>query len=141
MAALKSGEAKASIFGTDYSTKDGTCVRDYIHVVDLVDAHVLALEALFKGNCREVYNLGSEAGFSVREVIETCRSICERTIDVAEGPRRPGDTATLIARSEKIKRDLGWNPRHTNLDAIISHAWNWLRFKVVDDAEKNKSLV
>ena len=114
-----------TIFGDDYLTPDGTCVRDYIHVVDLAQAHVLALRALDGGS--RVYNLGNGQGFSVREVIETARRITGHPIPAKVGPRRPGDPATLVASSEKIRRELGWEPRYPTLDAIIETAWQWHR--------------
>jgi UDP-glucose 4-epimerase len=111
------------IYGTDYPTPDGTCVRDYIHVVDLAQAHMLALQALEEGS--RIYNLGNGQGFSVREVIETARQVTDHPIPAVEGPRRPGDPAVLIASSAKISRQLGWQPRYPDLRAIISSAWDW----------------
>jgi UDP-glucose 4-epimerase len=109
------------IFGTDYETPDGTCIRDYIHIVDLARAHILAL-----GTARsELYNLGSGGGASVREVIAACRKMTGKKIDTVEKPRRPGDPPRLIASSEKIKRELGWQPQFQSLDAIIESAWKW----------------
>ena len=109
------------IFGTDYETPDGTCIRDYIHIVDLSRAHILALNAT-KG---DFYNLGTGGGASVRDVIDSCRKITGRNIDIVEKPRRPGDPPRLIASSEKIKRELGWQPQFQSLDAIIESAWKW----------------
>jgi UDP-glucose 4-epimerase len=109
------------IYGTDYDTPDGTCIRDYIHIVDLARAHMLALGAPQS----EFYNLGTGGGSSVREVIAACRKITGRKIDIVEKPRRPGDPPRLIASSEKIKRDLGWQPQFESLDAIIESAWKW----------------
>ena len=114
----------AQIYGTDYPTPDGTCIRDYIHIADLVSAHLLALDGL-REHDRLVYNLGSGNGYSVREVIETARQVTGHPIPVRELPRRPGDSARLVASSEKIKRELGWNPEHDNLHEIISSAWEW----------------
>jgi UDP-glucose 4-epimerase len=114
----------ASIFGTDYPTPDGTCIRDYIHIEDLVSAHLLALDSLGKTD-RLVYNLGSGKGFSVREVIETSRKVTGHPIPVVESPRRAGDSARLVASPDKIRRELGWNPKHTDLQDIISSAWEW----------------
>ncbi len=115
-----------SIFGTDYPTPDGTCIRDYIHIADLVSAHLLALEALEEHE-RLIYNLGSGNGYSVLEVIEAARRVTGRPIPVVEAPRRPGDPARLIASSEKIRRELGWKPQHEDLDEIIASAWEWQR--------------
>ena len=109
------------IFGTDYETPDGTCIRDYIHIVDLARAHILALGTARSG----FYNLGSGGGASVREVIAACRKITGKKIDTVEKPRRPGDPPRLIASSEKIKRELGWQPQFQSLDAIIESAWKW----------------
>lgn len=111
------------IFGDDYPTRDGTCVRDYIHVTDLAQAHILALEALDKGS--RTYNLGNGQGFTVKEVIETARQVTGRPIPVIPGSRRPGDPAVLIAGSEKIKRELGWEPQFPDLHTIIETAWKW----------------
>ncbi len=121
------GERKAiSIFGTDYSTPDGTCIRDYIHVSDLAQAHVLALYAL--KNCdRLIYNLGNGRGFSVREVIDSAQRVTGVAIPVVEAARRPGDPAVLVAGSEKIRHELGWSPQHADLDSIIDSAWRWIQ--------------
>lgn len=113
------------IFGDDYPTRDGTCVRDYIHVTDLAQAHILALKALDKES--RTYNLGNGQGFTVKEVIETARRATAHPIPAVVGPRRPGDPAVLIASSEKIKRELGWEPQFPGLDAIIETAWTWHR--------------
>lgn len=112
------------IFGTDYPTPDGTCIRDYVHIADLADAHILALSGLSERD-RLIYNLGSGNGYSVREVIETARQTTGQLIQSIERPRRPGDSARLVASSEKIKRELGWKPQHDNLREIISSAWAW----------------
>ena len=114
----------ASIFGTDYPTPDGTCIRDYIHIADLVSAHQLALAALEKSD-RLVYNVGSGNGYSVREVIETARKVTGHPIPVIESPRRPGDSARLVASSDKICHELGWKPKHDNMRDILSSAWEW----------------
>lgn len=114
-----------SIFGTDYPTRDGTCIRDYIHVDDLAEAHVLGLEYLLKGGDSEIFNLGNGNGFSVREVIETARKITQREFKVIETNRRPGDPPTLVGSSEKARNLLGWNPQYADLNQIISHAWQW----------------
>ena len=113
------------IFGTDYETKDGTCVRDYIHVTDLSEAHILALERLMQGGESRIYNLGNGRGFSVREVIETARKITGREIKAVESERRPGDPAVLIASSEEAKSELGWSPEYNDLEKIIETAWKW----------------
>ena len=121
------GEREAAqIYGTDYPTPDGTCIRDYIHISDLVSAHLLALNGLNERD-RLIYNLGSGNGYSVREVIETARQVTGHPIPANELPRRPGDSARLVASSEKIKRELGWKPEHDNLFEIISSAWEWHR--------------
>jgi UDP-glucose 4-epimerase len=112
------------IFGQDYPTHDGTCVRDYIHVHDLARAHLLALEAL-KERDRLIYNIGNGVGFTVREVVESARRVTGHPIPVEECPRRPGDPAVLIASSEKIGRELGWVPAYSKLDDIIETAWKW----------------
>ncbi len=109
------------IYGTDYETPDGTCIRDYIHIVDLAHAHILALGATASG----FYNLGTGGGSSVREVIAACRKITGRKIDTIEKPRRLGDPPRLIASSEKIKNELGWQPQFQSLDVIIETAWAW----------------
>jgi len=115
---------EAAIYGTDYPTPDGTCIRDYIHIADLVSAHLLALEGLNERD-RLIYNLGSGTGYSVRKVIETARQVTGHPISVKELPRRPGDSARLVASSEKIRRDLGWKPEHDNLREMIGSAWDW----------------
>ena len=114
------------IFGTDYPTKDGTCVRDYIHVLDLADAHILALEHLEKVNTSNVFNLGSGDGYSVKEVIETCREVTGHAIPAEESSKREGDPAVLIADSSKIKAQLGWEAKFS-LKEIVSSAWEWHR--------------
>lgn len=116
---------KITVFGTDYPTPDGTCVRDYIHVNDLARAHILALEALAGGEPGGVYNLGNGRGFSVREVIDVAREVSGRDIPVAEGARRPGDPAVLVAGSERAIRGLGWQPKHHDLRTIVETAWKW----------------
>lgn len=114
-------KTNVEIFGTDYDTPDGTCIRDYIHIIDLAQAHMLALGS----SKSEFYNLGTGGGASVRQVIDSCRKITGREIDVVEKPRRPGDPPRLIATSEKIKRELGWKPQFQSLDQIIESAWKW----------------
>ena len=113
-----------SIYGTDYPTPDGTCVRDYVHISDLAQAHLLALEAL-EAKPKQIYNLGNGRGFSVREVIETARKVTGHKIRALETPRRPGDPAVLVASSEKIQNELGWKPEHAELEQIIASAWAW----------------
>ena len=115
-----------SIYGTDYPTPDGTCIRDYIHITDLVSAHLLALEVLGQYD-RLVYNLGNGSGYSVREVIETARRVTGHPLPVLESPRRPGDAPRLVAASDKIRRELGWNPQHPDLADIVASAWDWHR--------------
>jgi len=113
------------IFGTDYPTHDGTCIRDYVHVSDLTQAHLLALEALLLGKKSSVYNLGNSKGYSVREVIELAEKVTGKTIRTVEAERRPGDPAELVAASDKIRQDLGWKPKYEDLKTIITTAWNW----------------
>jgi UDP-glucose 4-epimerase len=115
---------KIKIFGQDYPTKDGTCVRDYIHVEDLAEAHLLALGAL-EHESKLIYNIGNGQGFTVREVVESVRRVTKKPIPVEECPPRPGDPAVLVASSEKIKSELDWKPKFTELDAIIASAWEW----------------
>ncbi|MGB0063487.1 MAG: UDP-glucose 4-epimerase GalE [Terracidiphilus sp.] len=120
--------ASIRIYGDDYPTPDGTCIRDYIHVSDLADVHLLALDALAAGKGREtplIYNLGNGQGFSVREVVESARRVTGHPIPAEIHPRRPGDPAVLVASSEKATRELGWKPRYTNLDEIVRTAWIW----------------
>ena len=114
-----------SIFGDDYDTKDGTCVRDYIHVTDLAQAHILAVKYLQSGNESNIFNLGNGVGFTVKEVIDTARKVTSHPIPAKITPRREGDPAQLIASSEKAKEILGWTPEHNSLEEIISTAWNW----------------
>jgi UDP-glucose 4-epimerase len=114
---------KVSIFGADYPTRDGTCVRDYIHVIDLAQAHILALGALDGGS--RFYNLGNGEGFTVKEVIDTASDLTGKTIRTEIGPRRPGDPAVLVASSDKIRKELGWTPQFPHVRAIIESAWRW----------------
>lgn len=114
------------IFGTDYPTPDGTCIRDYIHITDLIDAHLLALQAL-QDQAPLIFNLGNGEGFSVRQVIEAARQITGHPIEAVEAPRRPGDAPRLVASSEKIRRALGWKPRLPQLADIVASAWEWHR--------------
>jgi UDP-glucose 4-epimerase len=113
------------VFGTDYPTPDGTCIRDYIHVTDLAQAHILALDALLQNGPSKAYNLGNGSGFSVKEVIDTVETVTGRTVSRREAPRRAGDPAVLIASSEGIQRELGWKPVHHRLEDIIASAWKW----------------
>lgn len=114
-----------SIYGTDYDTPDGTCIRDYIHVTDLAQAHILAVQYLNNGGESDIFNLGNGVGYSVREVIETARKVTGHPIPATESSRRAGDPARLVASSEKAKKILGWKPVHDSLEEIISSAWNW----------------
>lgn len=114
-----------SVFGNDYDTKDGTCVRDYIHVNDLAQAHILAMEYLSKGGENNIFNLGNGVGFTVKEVIETARKVTNHTIPIREEERRAGDPSVLIASSEKARKVLGWKPQYADLETIISTAWKW----------------
>lgn len=116
---------KISIFGDDYPTKDGTCIRDYIHVSDLAQAHILALDHLLQGGESDVFNLGNGVGFSVREVIECARKVTGHPIPAEMAPRRSGDPAQLIASSDKAMEVLGWKPEQNDLETIIASAWNW----------------
>jgi UDP-glucose 4-epimerase len=114
---------KALIFGADYPTRDGTCVRDYIHVTDLAQAHILALGALDGGS--RFYNLGNGEGFTVKEVIDAARQITGKEIRAEIGPRRSGDPAVLVAASDKIRKELGWVPKFPHVRTIIESAWRW----------------
>jgi UDP-glucose 4-epimerase len=113
------------IFGTDYPTRDGTCIRDYIHVTDLAQAHVLGLEYLLNGGESDVFNLGNGNGFTVREMITTAKEVTQTDFMVEETDRRPGDPAMLVGSSEKARQVLGWQPEYANLSQIIDHAWQW----------------
>jgi UDP-glucose 4-epimerase len=115
-----------AIYGADYDTPDGTCVRDYIHVADLAAAHLLALDAL-AGREQLIYNLGNGRGFSVRQVVEVARQVTGHVIPAEDAPRRPGDPAVLVASSERIRRELGWQPRFPDLEQIVASAWEWRR--------------
>jgi len=116
---------KIDIFGTDYDTADGTCVRDYVHVKDLASAHVLALKRLRAGKASAFYNVGSSKGYSVREVVDMCEKVTGKKIKVAESPRRPGDPPKLVASSDKIKKELGFRFEHSDLRNILESAWAW----------------
>ena len=117
---------KVAVFGTDYPTPDGTCIRDYIHIEDLCAAHIAAMQALMPGDAR-FYNLGIGKGCSVKEVIESARRVTGIDLPVEYGPRRPGDPAVLFANAEKIRRELGWSARYTDIDAIVATAWKWFK--------------
>ena len=114
-----------AVYGRDYDTPDGTCIRDYIHVSDLCEAHWLALQSLCSGGPSQAYNLGNGLGFSVQEVIETAQRVTGRPIPVVEGARRPGDPARLVADATLARQRLGWQPRYASLDTIVAHAWGW----------------
>ncbi|MEX5728031.1 UDP-glucose 4-epimerase [Rhodovulum iodosum] len=116
-----------TIFGTDYDTPDGTCIRDYVHVMDLVEAHVLGLKWLMDGKGSRVFNLGTGKGFSVREVIEHSRAVTNMAVPYEEGPRRPGDAVRLVSGSERAETELGWRPARSTLEAMIGDAWRWHR--------------
>jgi UDP-glucose 4-epimerase len=116
-----------SVFGTDYDTPDGTCIRDYIHVVDLCDAHLLAIDWMNRHDRSGAFNLGNGEGFSVHEVIATAEEVCGRPIPVVHGPRRAGDPARLVADAALARTELGWTPRYAALRTIVDHAWRWER--------------
>lgn len=118
---------KLTIHGIDYSTRDGTCIRDYVHVADLADAHVLALGYLAKNPGAAAFNLGNGAGFTVREVIAAVQRVTGRKIPFREGPRRPGDPPALVADFKAVRRRLGWKPSYRDLGVIIESAWRWLQ--------------
>ena len=124
MAAMGKRES-VSIFGTDYPTPDGTCIRDYIHVTDLADAHILGAEYLLQGGDSSFFNLGNGNGFSVKQVIDTAKTVTGRDIKVVESDRRPGDPPMLVGSSDKARKTLGWNPQHPALEEILNHAWQW----------------
>ena len=125
IAAALGKEPEATVYGTDYATPDGTCVRDYIHILDLCRAHVLALEHLESGGESRMYNLGNGNGFSVLEVIESVKRISGRGFEVVESGRRTGDPPSLVASSERIREELGWEPAFRDLDGIVETAWKW----------------
>ena len=116
---------KLTIYGEDYPTPDGTCIRDYIHVTDLAQAHILALDYLMRGGENNVFNLGNGVGFSNKEAVDVARAVTGHPIPAEIGPRRPGDPARLVASSEKAKTVLGWDPKYADLNTIISTAWQW----------------
>ncbi|MEY5029837.1 MAG: hypothetical protein RLZ63_2152 [Pseudomonadota bacterium] len=117
--------ANISVFGRDYDTPDGTCIRDYIHINDLCSAHWLALQSLMNGGPSQAYNLGNGNGFSVQEVIDTAERITGRKVPVVNGPRRAGDPARLVADATHARQNLGWQPQFADLATIIQHAWAW----------------
>ena len=119
-------QEKISIFGTDYPTQDGSCVRDYVHILDLASAHLLALQAL-ENRDQLIYNLGNGRGFSVRQVLEVARKVTGHAIPAMDSPRRPGDPPVLVASAQKIQQELKWQPKYPNLDSIVSSAWEWRR--------------
>ncbi|QDY70397.1 UDP-glucose 4-epimerase GalE [Qingshengfaniella alkalisoli] len=123
--AVRGRRDKLTIFGQDYPTPDGTCVRDYVHVTDLIAAHVLGLEYLLKGGASEVFNLGTGRGFSVREVVEAVARVTDEPVPAEDGPRRAGDCAALVSGSRKAADVLGWSPDHSTLEQMISTAWAW----------------
>jgi len=123
--AAKGERTHIAIHGTDYATPDGTCIRDYIHVVDLVDAHILALEYLFNGGISEAFNCGYSHGYSVRQVLEVARRVTGINFPIKESQRRAGDPPVLVADSTKLKQKLNWKPRYDDLDYIIKTAWDW----------------
>jgi len=138
--ALKAAQGKINkltIFGDDYPTADGTAVRDYIHVEDLADAHLLALEALLEGKPTTVYNLGNGSGFSVLEVVKAAEKVTGMPVPYEIGPRRPGDPAVLVAAAAKAKAELGWKPRLSSLEKIIETAWHWHRQHVTGFCKSN----
>lgn len=114
-----------TVYGTDYDTPDGTCIRDYVHVCDLVDAHVLGLKWLEDGNGSRVFNLGTGTGFSVREVVDGCHVVTNRKVPMLEGPRRAGDATKLVSGSERAMKELGWQPQRSNMQTMIGDAWRW----------------
>ena len=114
-----------TIFGTDYDTSDGTCIRDYVHVCDLVDAHVLGLKWLLDGKGSHVFNLGTGNGFSVREVLDHAKHVTNRTVPIVEGERRPGDCTKLVSGSTRAIVELGWSADRSNLKQMITDAWRW----------------
>ena len=126
--AARDGGAPVKMFGADWPTPDGTCVRDYVHVVDLADAHVRALDAIDRGEVRaDAFNLGNGAGFSVREVVDVVRRVTGRPVEAVAAPRRPGDPATLVASAARARERLGWTPRYPDLETIVETAWRWHR--------------
>lgn len=127
-----------SILGTDYPTPDGTCIRDYIHVTDLADAHVLGLKYLLEGGESQVFNLGNGNGFSVRQVIETAQQVTGKPIRIVERDRRPGDPPILVGSSDKARSRLNWQPRYADLNAILTHAWQWHQTRHAEDTRQTE---
>ena len=125
--AIEGKRPALTVFGSDYDTPDGTCIRDYVHVSDLVDAHVLGLRWLLDGKGNRVFNLRTGRGFSVREVIEHSRAVTNRAVPIIEGDRRPGDAVSLVSGSERAAAELGWSPDRSNLDEMIRDAWTWTK--------------
>jgi UDP-glucose 4-epimerase len=120
------GDKEFQIYGDDYNTPDGTCVRDYVHVLDIAQAHILALQALTQG-CSGVYNIGSASGYSVRQVLQAVEDVTGKLLRVKMGPRRPGDPAVLVASNAKLVTELGWKPQHSDLINIVRSAWEWMQ--------------
>jgi UDP-glucose-4-epimerase GalE len=127
---------RVEIYGDDYETPDGTCIRDYVHVSDIAEAHVLALKSLEQSQGFTAYNLGNGLGFSVKEVIDTAARIAGRAVPAAMSPRRPGDPACLVGDAQRIRRDLGWKTRFPDLETIIGTAWRWHRSQVERPEER-----
>jgi len=125
LGAMRTGQERIEIFGGDYPTPDGTCVRDYIHVLDLAEAHRRGLEALVEGHAGGVYNLGNGAGFSNLDVVRTCADVAGRDVDIEIGPRRAGDPAMLVASAQKAREELGWVPQRAEMAEIVGDAWRW----------------
>jgi UDP-glucose-4-epimerase GalE len=119
------GRGSFQVFGDDYDTPDGTCLRDYVHVTDLAEAHVLALDSLVSGGPSAIYNLGNGRPTSVRQVVDAVKRVTGKAVPYTQGPRRPGDPAVLYASSERIKKELGWRPRYEEIDTIVETAWRW----------------
>ncbi len=123
--AAMGARANIKVFGTDYDTPDGTCIRDYIHILDIAQAHALALKRLEEGDSSDFFNLGNGQGFSVREVIAACEKACGKPVPIEEAPRRAGDPPRLIASADKAHTTLGWKPQYADIDTILQHAWSW----------------
>ena len=129
MKAVLLDDYQLNVFGDDYATPDGTCIRDYVHVCDLVDAHILGLKWLEAGKGNRVFNLGTGTGFSVRQVIEHSAIVTNRAVPVTDGPRRPGDATALVSGSTRAEAELGWSPKRSTLDVMIADAWRWHQSK------------